>query len=94
MSVPPLVVDLRVAREGRRPFHVWLPLFLLWPLVAALGAIALAVAALMDAAAVATGGRPRHATALVLGVFGALSAARGTELDIDNATTAVHLTVY
>jgi hypothetical protein len=94
MNVPPLFVDLRVAQQGHRPFHVWLPAFLLWPLAAALGALALAVAALMDAAAVASGGRPRHATALVLGVFAALTAARGTELDIDNATTAVHLTVH
>jgi hypothetical protein len=94
VNVPPLIVDLRVAQAGRRPFRLWLPLFLLWPLVAVLGALALAVAALMDAAAVATGGRSRHATALVLGVFGALAAARGTELDIDNDRTAVHLTVH
>jgi len=94
MSAPPLVLDLRVVRADGRPFHLWLPLFLLWPLALLLAGLALAVAALMDAAAVATGGRSRHAAALVLGVCGALTAARGTELDIDNEKTTVHLTVY
>jgi hypothetical protein len=94
MNVPPLVLDLRIAREDGRPFHLWLPLFLLWPFAFVLAGLALAVAALMDAAAAATGGASRHATALVLGVFAALSASRGTELDIENAKTSVHLTVH
>ena len=75
VSVPPLVLDLRVAQEGRRPFRLWLPLFLLWPLALLVAGVALVVAALMDAAAAATGGRSRHATALVLG--GAPRAHRG-----------------
>ncbi len=93
MSVPPLVLDLRVAQADRRPFRLWLPLFLLWPLVLVAFVVAVAVAAAMDAVALA-GGRPHHTTAFVIGVFSALTDARGTEFDIENEKTTVHLTVH
>ena len=93
MSAPPLVLDLRGTRADGRPFHVWLPLFLLWPVAVVLGALAIAVAAVADAVS-AVSGRQLHATRLVLGVFGMLCAARGTELDIDREKTTVHLTVH
>lgn len=93
MSVPPLVLDLRGTRADGRPFHVWLPLFLLWPVAVVLGALAIAVAAVADVVAAASG-RPLRATRLVLGVLGMLVAARGAELDIDNDKTTVHLTVH
>lgn len=93
MSVPPLVLDLRVVQADRRPFHLWLPLFLLWPLVLVVFVAAVAVAAVMDAVALASG-RPHRTTPFVIGVFSTLTEARGTELDIENDKAIVHLTVH
>jgi hypothetical protein len=92
MTVPPLILDLRGTRADGRPFRVWLPLFLLWPVALVLGGLAVVAAAVVDAVAFASG-RQVRATRLVLGVLGMLAAARGTEFDIDNDKTAVHLTV-
>jgi hypothetical protein len=92
MSLPPLVLDLRVAQPDRRPFHLWLPLFLLWPLVLVVFLVAVAVAAVMDAVALASG-RPHRTTLFVIGVLSALTEARGTEFDIENDKASVHLTV-
>ena len=93
MSVPPLVLDLRVAQADRRPFHLWLPLFLLWPLALVAFVVAVVVAAVLDAVALATG-RPHRTTAFVIGMVAALSESSGTELDIENEKTTVHLTVH
>lgn len=93
MSAPPLILDLRVAQADRRPFRLWLPLFLLWPLLLLAFVVAVVVAVVMDAVALASG-RPHRTTAFVVGVLAALSEARGTEFDIENEKTTVHLTVH
>jgi len=33
MMWPPAILRLRIAQEGRRGFHLWIPLFLFWPLI-------------------------------------------------------------
>ena len=48
MNVPPMILDLKVASPDRHPVHVWLPLFLLWPLILALGVVALVLTILAD----------------------------------------------
>ena len=49
MSLPPCIVDVTVARAGRPRRRLWLPVFVLWPLLALLGLLALTVALLVDA---------------------------------------------
>ena len=93
MNLPPLILDLRVARSHRRPIHLWLPLFLLWPLAFVLGALALLVALVTDAALLAAGRRYHHYTVLLVRSFEALTEARGTVIRIDNERAAVHVTV-
>jgi len=36
MSIPPLIMRLRVKREGRMGIRLWLPLFLVYPFLAVL----------------------------------------------------------
>jgi hypothetical protein len=31
--LPPLVIDVRVRETGSRSFRIWLPFFLLWPIL-------------------------------------------------------------
>ena len=68
MSAPPAVVDVRVAETGGRRLHLWLPVFVLWPLLLLLGGLAVAVAVVVDAVLFAMG-RPHRFTAFVLGCF-------------------------
>jgi hypothetical protein len=46
---PPSIVRVRVVRAGRKRLSVWLPVLLLWPLVAVLGVLAWLVVALVVA---------------------------------------------
>jgi hypothetical protein len=94
MNLPPLILDLRVAPSQRRPVHLWLPLFLLWPPALVLGALALLAALVADAALLLAGRRYHHYTVLLVRSFEALTAARGTVIHIDNEKTAVHVTVH
>jgi len=93
MNVPPLILDVRVASSRRRPVHLWLPLFLLWPLALALGALALVFAIVADGVLLALGRRYHHHTVLLVRSLEALSEARGTVIRFSNETTAVDMTV-
>ncbi len=48
MMLPPALVRVRVQGDERR-MRLWLPVFLLWPLLAALAALAVPVCALVAA---------------------------------------------
>jgi hypothetical protein len=92
MNVPPAVVDVRVAQAGGRRLHLWLPVFVLWPLLVVVGVVVLGVAAVADAVLLALD-RPHRFTAFVWGCFTALGEMRGTEVAIDNAGHNVGVSV-
>jgi len=92
MNAPPVVVDVRVAEAAGRKVHLWLPVFVLWPLLLLVGGLAIAAAVLVDAALFAMG-RPYRFTALVLGCFDAVGEARGTQVLIDSKGRSVDVTV-
>jgi hypothetical protein len=93
MSLPPLVLDLTVASSDRRPVHLWLPLFLLWPLGLALGVLALALTCVADAVMFLLGRRYHRYTVLLARSFTMLGETRGTVIRFSNAKTAVDMTV-
>ena len=93
MNVPPMILDLKVASSTRRPVHLWLPLFLLWPLALTLGVVALAVAVVADAVLLLVGRRYHHYTALLMRSFEAISETRGTVIRFSNEKSAVDMTV-
>lgn len=93
MTVPPMILDLRVASSSRRPVHLWLPLFLLWPLGLALGILALAVAVVADVVLFALGRRYHRYAALLVRSLEALGETRGTVISFSNQKTAVDVTV-
>ena len=83
MNAPPSVVDVHVAEPDGRRLHLWLPVFVLWPLLLLIGALVLVAAAVADAVLFAMG-RPHRLTAFVLGCFEAVGEMRGTEVVVDN----------
>ena len=93
MSLPPMMLDLKVASSTRRPIRLWLPLFLLWPLALALGIVALAVAVVVDAVLLMAGRRYHHYTVLLVRSFATISETRGMVIRFSNEKTAVDMTV-
>jgi hypothetical protein len=93
MNLPPLMLDLRVASSTRRPVHLWLPLFLLWPLALALGVVALAVAVVVDAVLLLVGRRYHRYSLLLVRSLTAICETRGMVIRVSNEKSAVDMTV-
>jgi len=93
MSFPPAILDLRIAPSDGRQIHLWLPLFLLWPLLLSLGALALVFTVLADFVLIVIGQRYHHYTVLVVRTFAALCETRGMVVSINDGKTAVDVTV-
>jgi hypothetical protein len=92
MRVPPYAVAVSVAEDDRTRFHMWVPVFMLWPLLLALGLPALAVALLVDGVLLVCG-RRRGYTALLLGCMEALGESRGAEVFVNGKNRTVMVTV-
>lgn len=93
MNVPPYAIDVRVVEPGRRGFRIWIPMFLLWPLLFVLGVIALLVTILVDATLFAAGQRYHHYSAFLLRSFDALAETRGLKVYAKDEDTTVDVTV-
>jgi len=93
MRAPPMILDLRVVKPQRRPVHLWLPLFLLWPLALVLGVLALVGTIVADVVLLLLGRSYHHYTILLIRSFGALGETRGMAIHIKSEGTAVDMTV-
>jgi hypothetical protein len=93
MSFPPAILDLRVASPDKRPVHVWLPLFLLWPVFLVLGILSLVFTILADIVLILLGRRYHYYTILLVHLFGLLGETRGMVIRINDGKTAVDMTV-
>jgi hypothetical protein len=93
MNMPPAILDLKVAPPDGRRVHVWLPLFLLWPLFLVLGVLALVFTVIADIVLLVIGQRYHHYTILVARSFAALCETRGMVVRINDGKTAVDMTV-
>jgi hypothetical protein len=93
MKLPPAILDLRVASPDRRPVHLWLPLFLLWPLALVLGVLALVLTILADIVLLLMGQRYHRYTVLLVRSFGALCDTRGMVVRVNDNKAAVDMTV-
>jgi hypothetical protein len=93
MNMPPAILDLKVAPPDGRRVHLWLPIFLLWPLFLALGVLALVFTVIADFALIVIGKRYHHYTILLARSFAALCETRGMVIRINDGTTTVDMTV-
>jgi hypothetical protein len=93
MNAPPAILDLTVIPADGHRVHVWLPLFLLWPLAIALGLIALVLTVLADFVLIVVGQRYHHYTFLLARSFAALGETRGMVVRVNDGENAVDLTV-
>ena len=91
MSLPPLILDVTWARPGDRPRRVWLPVVLLWPLLALLWLLALALALLADVVLQASGRRGWRLAGLVTASLEAVAEARGLRIRVNGAHRNLNL---
>ncbi len=87
--LPPFVVNVRVREPESRGFHIWLPLFLLWPLLLIIGGFVLAVSVLVDFGLLISGARYHHYTLLLLRCIQLLAEVRGTHAHIRSSDSSV-----
>ena len=92
MSVPPAILDLRVTSADKSPVHIWLPLFLLWPVALALVVVSLVLTILVDVALLLFGRPYHHYTILLAGSFAALAHTRGMVIRINDSESAIDMT--
>lgn len=92
--MPPSIIDMRFESPGKKPFHIWLPLFLLWPLVLLVVALGLCLTIPTDFILVVAGQRYHHYSALWLRLFWFLADLNGMVLRIHTATTYADLTFF
>ncbi len=93
MNWPPAFFELRVSEADKRPVHLWLPLFLLWPFVLVLVVLAMVLTILVDVALYVFGQEYHSYTQLVLGCLGLLTETRGLTVYVRNERTNFELTV-
>ncbi len=92
MKLPPCLVDVKIADEERTKFRMWLPLFILWPLMLALVLVALIVALLVDGVLI-TAGRRHGYLRLAVGCLEVMGASRGVEVSVRDKEHTVAVTV-
>lgn len=80
--LPPAFINVRVHKEGEAHFRLWLPFFLLWPLLLVVGVLALVASLLADLVLLLVGAAYHHYTRLLLGVMKTLPETRGTTVHV------------
>ena len=93
MILPPWLIDVKVKEAGKKGFRIWLPLFLLWPLILIVLALALVVSAVADVILFLAGQRYHHYTLLLLTCMQTLADCRGMHADVDGPDAVVHVTI-
>lgn len=92
MNIPPAWLSVKVERQQQKKVRIWLPLFILWPLILVLALLALLVAVILDLVSRRIGKGNGYAR-FVIGCLGALAASRGVQVFVDGKEQTVALTV-
>lgn len=93
MSLPPMLMFVSVNRPEHRPLNIWLPLFLIWPLIALILALPIALAALVDALLWIAGQEYHHYSVLIVRALALLGDTRGMVIRTTDGEATVDVTV-
>jgi hypothetical protein len=88
-----MVVNIRVVSGGERKVRLWVPMFLLWPLVLVLILPALVLTILADVVLLLSRGPFHHSTKVLLAGLATAAETRGLRISIDGPDTNVHVSV-
>ena len=92
--IPPWVIAVNVSKPGVRRVRLWLPLFLLWPLLLLAVVLVLAGTLMADLVLLISGARYHHYTLLVISTLALLGAARGTHVRASDHGNHVNVDIY
>ena len=92
MKIPPCLIALRVAEPERTKCRLWLPLFILWPLLLAVLVLVLIGSLIVDGVSLALGRRGSY-TRLIIGCLGVIGETRGVEVFVTDKGRTVAFTV-
>ena len=81
MKRPPYLVRMRIEDEERVKVRLWVPVFLLWPLLLVVLLLGIVLALLVDLFTVLSGRRAGYARLLV-GCCAVVGEASGTEVEV------------
>ena len=92
MNMPPAWLSIKVEKQRQKRVRLWLPLFILWPLILVLALLALLVAVVLDLVSRRIGKKNGYAR-FIVGCLGVLAASRGAQVLVDGKEQTVALTV-
>jgi hypothetical protein len=92
MRIWPLVLDLTVEPVDAKRVHLWLPLFLLWPLFVVIAAFVLVLTVIADIVLFLVGRGYQGYTVLAWHVFGLFADTRGMHVRVNNQKACVRMT--
>ncbi len=93
MNIPPAILRMSFPRSDGRPFRLWLPLFLLWPLLWLIELLVLVAAVVVDSILLLSGQRYHHFTLLLLRCFGLLGDTRGIVIRVNSTEAHFDMTL-
>lgn len=93
MILPPVIIDVKVRERDGSHFRLWLPFFVLWPLVFVIVLLALIVSILADVFLMIAGNRYHHYTALLFAVGAAIAEVRGTKAYVSSEDSLVDVVI-
>ena len=93
MRLPPSLIYLKIRHDQPDGFGFWLPLFLLWPLIAILLALAFLGTTIADAISFGAGARYHGYTRLLVGALRATLDIRGTRVRVEKPDAHVNITI-
>jgi hypothetical protein len=91
--IPPAIIRVRIADEYGKRFGLWLPMFLLWPFALAVFLVLLPFLIIAEVVLTLVGAG-FHPLLAMLGLFGLISALRGTRVDVASPGSRKQVKVY
>lgn len=92
MKLPPSLIRMKVRDEGRTKVRLWLPVFILWPLLLALVVLAGVGTLIADAVVFISGTGPRY-TRFLVGCLEVLGESRGVQVCVEDKDHTVAFTL-
>jgi len=95
MKLWPWVMDLTIdPPERERPLHLWLPLFLLWPLMAIVALLVFAITIPLDMVLFLVARPYHHFTMFVYRCLELLAETRGFSVRVNSDRNVIDMTLY
>jgi len=91
--IPPAVVSISFSRNERKPIKLWLPVFVVWPIVFLFSVFLLFFLPLIVLVCISFG-HAKTAVLLPFFIWNLICAVRGTIIDVDKANEKIRIRIW